>query len=91
MPVNIVKFDREMSQAFFRDDKAKYVMNAAMQMIHGMKLKIVSEGIETKDQYLAMEELDIDYIQGYYFSKPLPEAEFLAFLQENDKEFVKDA
>ena len=81
MPVNIVKFDREMSQAFFRDEKAKYVMNAAMQMIHGMKLKIVSEGIETKEQYLAMEELCIDYIQGYYFSKPLPEAAFLAFLQ----------
>ena len=74
MPVNIVKFDREMSQAFFRDEKAKYV-------IHGMKLKIVSEGIETKEQYLAMEELSIDYIQGYYFSKPLPEAAFLAFLQ----------
>ncbi len=81
MPVNIVKFDREMSQAFFQDEKAKYVMNAAMQMIHGMKLKIVSEGIETEDQYLAMEELSIDYIQGYYFSKPLPEAAFLAFLQ----------
>ena len=91
MPVNIVKFDREMSQAFFRDEKAKYVMNAAMQMIHGMKLKIVSEGIETKDQYLAMEELDIDYIQGYYFSKPLPEAEFLSFLQENNEEVVKNA
>lgn len=85
MPVHIVKFDREMSQAFFRDEKAKYVMNAAMQMIHGMKLKIVSEGIETKEQYLAMEELDIDYIQGYYFSKPLPEREFLAFLQENQE------
>ena len=81
MPVNIVKFDREMSQAFFQDEKAKYVMNAAMQMIHGMKLKIVSEGIETEDQYLAMEELNIDYIQGYYFSKPLPEAAFLAFLE----------
>ena len=86
MPVNIVKFDREMSQAFFRDEKAKYVMNAAMQMIHGMKLKIVSEGIETKEQYLAMEELAIDYIQGYYFSKPLPEAEFLAFLKENKRQ-----
>lgn len=91
MPVNIVKFDREMSQAFFRDEKAKYVMNAAMQMIHGMKLKIVSEGIETKDQYLAMEELAIDYIQGYYFSKPLPEAEFLLFLQENNEMIVKNA
>lgn len=84
MPVNIVKFDRDMSQAFFRDEKAKYVLNAAMQMIHGMKLKIVSEGIETKEQYLAMEELAIDYIQGYYFSKPLPEKEFLTFLQENE-------
>lgn len=83
MPVHIVKFDRDMSQAFFRDEKAKYVLNAAMQMIHGMKLKIVSEGIETREQYLAMEELAIDYIQGYYFSKPLPEREFLAFLQEN--------
>lgn len=91
MPVNIVKFDREMSQAFFRDEKAKYVMNAAMQMIHGMKLKIVSEGIETEDQYLAMEELAIDYIQGYYFSKPLPEAEFLTFLQENNEMVVKNA
>ena len=82
MPVNIVKFDREMSQAFFRDEKAKYVLNAAMQMIHGMKLKIVSEGIETEEQYLAMEELEIDYIQGYYFSKPLPEEAFLTFMQE---------
>lgn len=91
MPVNIVKFDREMSQAFFRDEKAKYVLNAAMQMIHGMKLKIVSEGIETEDQYLAMEELSIDYIQGYYFSKPLPEAEFLMFLQENNGLIVKNA
>lgn len=91
MPVNIVKFDKEMSQAFFRDEKAKYVMNAAMQMIHGMKLKIVSEGIETKEQYLAMEKLAIDYIQGYYFSRPLPEAEFLAFLQESNELLVKGA
>ena len=81
MPVSIVKFDREMSQAFFRDEKAKYVLNAAMQMIHGMKLKIVSEGIETEEQYRAMEELSIDYIQGYYFSRPLPEAAFLEFLR----------
>ncbi len=91
MPVHIVKFDREMSQSFFRDEKAKYVLNAAMQMIHGMKLKIVSEGIETEDQYLTMEDMNIDYIQGYYFSKPLPEAEFLAFLQENNEEIVKNA
>ena len=82
MPVDIVKFDREMSQAFFRDEKAQYVMNAAMQMIHGMQLKIVSEGIEEEEQYRKMAQLGIDYIQGYYFSKPLPETEFVDFMKD---------
>ena len=82
MPVASVKFDREMSQAFFRDEKAQYVMNAAMQMIHGMQLKIVSEGIEEEEQYRKMAQLGIDYIQGYYFSKPLPETEFVDFMKD---------
>ena len=84
MPVNIVKFDRELSNAYFNSGKAKYVMDAAIQMIHGMKLEIVSEGIETAEQYEIMENLGINYIQGYYFSKPLPQKEFLEFIQKQN-------
>jgi len=80
MPVNIVKFDRSMISAYFENGKAKYVMDAAMHMIHGMELQIVSEGIETKEQFHIMEDLGISYIQGYYFSKPLSPMEFLEFL-----------
>lgn len=80
MPVNIVKFDRNMISAYFENGKAKYVMDAAMHMIHGMELQIVSEGIETKEQFDTMENLGISYIQGYYFSKPLPSAAFLEFI-----------
>lgn len=82
MPVEIVKFDREMIQAYFSSGKAKYVMDAAMHMIRGMGLKIVAEGVETEEQYRKMEEIEINYIQGFYFSKPLPEQEFLAFLRQ---------
>lgn len=82
MPVDIVKFDKDMIQSYFKNEKAKYVMDAAMHMIHGLDLKIVSEGIETKEQYVAMEELGIRYIQGYYFSKPLPPEEFLSFIKK---------
>lgn len=81
MPVVIVKFDRQMSMAYFENGKAKYVMDAAMHMIHGLKLQIVSEGIETEEQYSEMERLGINYIQGFYFSKPLPEQEFIHFLK----------
>ncbi|MCM1257842.1 MAG: EAL domain-containing protein [Roseburia sp.] len=83
MPVSIVKFDRSMTQAYFENDKARYVMDAAMHMIHGMKLEIVSEGIETKEACETMERLNIGYIQGYYFSKPLPKDEFLQFIRKN--------
>lgn len=82
MPVDIVKFDRMMTNSYFQNGKAKYVMDAAMQMIRGMNLQIVSEGIETKKQYDAMENLGINYIQGFYFSKPLPKNEFIDFLEE---------
>ena len=86
MPVQIVKFDKEMIKAYFSSGKAKYVMDAAMHMIQGMGLKIVAEGIETEDQYLRMGEIKIDYIQGFYFSKPLPEQEFLEFLYRANAE-----
>ena len=82
MPVDIVKFDRTMINSYFENGKAKYVMEAAIHMIHGMNLEIVSEGIETKEQFQTMENLGISHIQGYYFSKPLPEDEFIEFLEK---------
>ncbi len=84
MPVHIVKFDKNMTNAYFENGKAKYIMDAAMNMIRGMDLKIVSEGIETREQFFTMENLGINFIQGYYFSKPLPEAEFLEFIKREN-------
>lgn len=83
MPVSIVKFDKGMTDAYFRNGRASYVMDAAIRMIQGMHLKIVSEGVETEKQFEVMKDLGINYIQGYYFSKPLPELEFLQFIEEN--------
>ena len=86
MPVEIVKFDREMVSSYFDNMKAKYVMDAAMHMIHGMGLKIVSEGIETVEQFAHMRELGISYIQGYYFSKPISRQDFVEFINIHNKE-----
>lgn len=89
MPVDIVKFDKEMTTAYFESTKAKYVMDAAMHMIHGMKLDIVSEGVETAEQLDTMKELGIQYIQGYYFSKPLSQKEYLDFIHKNNKDYYE--
>jgi EAL domain-containing protein (putative c-di-GMP-specific phosphodiesterase class I) len=61
--------------------KGKLVMETATRMILDMDLKIVSEGVETEEQLHAMERLGVHYIQGFYFSKPLPRDEFTSFIK----------
>ena len=91
MPVQIVKFDREMTKSYFESHKGRFVMNAAMHMIQGMKLHIVSEGIETKEQLETMEELGIEYIQGFYFSKPLPLLKFIEFISHQKEDSQQES
>lgn len=86
MPISIMKLDMNMTKAYFDKKKAKYAVKATVNMVHDMQLKVVAEGIETKEQLVAMNKLGIDYIQGYYFSKPLPMAEFLEFIKINRNE-----
>jgi EAL domain-containing protein (putative c-di-GMP-specific phosphodiesterase class I) len=81
MPVEIVKFDRDMTKSYFEKSKGKLVMETATRMILDMGLKIVSEGVETEEQLEAMKKLGVQYIQGYYFSKPLPQDEFVRFVK----------
>lgn len=83
LPVQIIKFDREMVQSYFEKDKGRFVMEAATRMILDMNLKIVAEGVETDEQLVGMQLLGVQYIQGYLFSKPLPEREFVEFVKES--------
>ncbi len=86
MPVSMVKLDMDMIKAFFKTSKAKLVVWAVVGMAHGMGLKLVAEGIETKEELDAMCKEGIDFIQGYYYSKPLPTESFIEFLkQQNEK------
>ena len=50
-------------------------------MIKAMKMKIVVEGVETEEMLKLFSELECEYIQGYYFSKPIPREEFVKFIQ----------
>lgn len=81
MPVAIVKLDMNMTKSYFTEPKAKYVVRAAVRMIHEIGLSVVAEGVETENELQGMRELGVDYIQGYYFSMPLPMEEFVKFIR----------
>lgn len=88
MPVTLLKFDMDMVRAYFENDKAKHVMIAAMGMAHDMGLKVVAEGVETKEMLDEMERIGVDYIQGYYFSKALPGNEYIEYVQKFNNQSI---
>lgn len=83
LPVQIVKFDRKMTMSYMQSEKGEKIMEAAIRMIQAMQMHIVAEGVEEKEQLDRLEQLNIDYIQGFYFSKPVPEQEFLRVLEHS--------
>jgi len=83
MPVDLVKFDRTMVNAYFNNEKAKIMLESVTEMIKRMGMQIVAEGVEEQHQLKQLSKLGIDFIQGYYFSKPLPVNEFLDFVRRN--------
>ena len=82
MPVSIIKIDYDLSKSFFKSLRAKHVVRAIISMAHDMNLKVVAEGIETEEEAAGMQQEGVDYIQGFYYSKPLPLPEYIKFIDE---------
>lgn len=81
-PFDIVKLDKSLVWAYMSTEKYEPILKHYMPMLHGLGLKIVAEGVETKEMLDSLEELGCDYIQGYYFSRPIPKDEFLAYIKK---------
>lgn len=82
LPLDMIKFDKSMIDMLSVSSKGNIVFLSSVAMIKQMNMKIVAEGIETEDQKKLMEDTDIEYLQGYYFSRPIPELEFLQYVKE---------
>ena len=71
-----------MTQGYFNNEKTRIMLNYIIPMVKELNMEIVSEGIETKEQLDVMINYGIEHIQGYYFSKPLSENDYIKFLKE---------
>ena len=84
----LIKIDKSLLWPCFDknnpvQENAKIILENLITMILKLGKKIVVEGVETKDQLDYLEKLGVTYIQGFYFSKPLPADEYLQFLENN--------
>ena len=84
LPLSELKIDRLFISdiATNKDDLA--ITTATIQMSHSLGLKVVAEGIETREVFEILKKLDCDYAQGFWISKPLPINELITWLDMFD-------
>ena len=84
--VDIIKIDRKILLQT-ETDAGKELFFGIIEKVHNLGLKVVCEGVETEEQNTFVSESDCDYIQGWYYSKALPETLAEEFYKENMKKF----
>ena len=85
MPVDIIKFDRSILLKAFETESGRMVFTRMAEAVHNIGRKIVSEGVETEEQAAFVTANGIEYIQGFYYSKPLPKEAYLEFVRTRNK------
>lgn len=85
-PIDIVKIDREVL-LLSENESGKELFLGIISLIHNLNLKVVCEGVETEEQNTLVSESECDYIQGWYYSKALPETKAEDFYMDYVKKF----
>ncbi|MCR4734218.1 MAG: EAL domain-containing protein [Treponema sp.] len=83
LPFSIIKLDKTFADDF-ENPQMQIIINSTVSMLKKLNKKILIEGVSDKKTLDYFTNLGCDLIQGFYFSKPLPKNEFLAFMKEKN-------
>ena len=80
--LDVIKIDKSILWGAEKSKLGMIVLENTIRMIRQMGKKILVEGVETKEQIELLRKLGVDYLQGFYFSKPIPKDEFIQLIEK---------
>ncbi len=83
-PIDILKIDRSFIENMEHDKTAFELAKSIISLGHNMKMSIIAEGIEEETQANMLIEMGVDKAQGFYFARPMPEADLLDYISRNE-------
>ncbi len=84
IPFDILKIDREFVSESVASKSSIIIMQKIIEMAQGLNIKVICEGVETKEQVDTLRELGCTMVQGYYYDRPIPMDEFLEKYCKNE-------
>lgn len=85
-PIDIIKVDKSLVDECLREGGNRQLMRDIILLSHDLGMEVVIEGVETKEQCEQLREDGADAIQGFYFSRPLPPKEAIAFTPKMEED-----
>lgn len=83
LPFSCIKMDRSLLRGLNEDPQVAFFYKSLVSVMHEMDYKIISEGVETKEEKEKLCEWGVDMIQGYYFSRPASGHEIVEMLKDD--------
>ncbi|NHN34341.1 EAL domain-containing protein [Paenibacillus agricola] len=84
LPINTLKIDKLFLSEIKTASDDEEITSTIIAMAQSMKLKVIAEGVETKEQLRFLQKRNCNEAQGYLFSKPVPEKEMKSLLIDNE-------
>lgn len=85
-PLSTLKIDQSFVRDIETDQGAAVIVEASVDLAHRLNMEVVAEGVETEQQLAFIRDTDCRLVQGYLFSKPLPEDKILEFMSGQQRQ-----
>ncbi len=82
LPIDELKLDKSFIDKITEDEKAQNIISTIIKLAKIIGLVVVAEGVEEREQFYLLKQMDCNIVQGYLFSKPLPEEEIIKMMKE---------
>ncbi|HBG5846196.1 TPA: bifunctional diguanylate cyclase/phosphodiesterase [Clostridioides difficile] len=83
IPMDILKLDQKFIMETYNSKRSKIIVTKVIEMAKELGMKVISEGVETEEQFELLKEVKCDMAQGYLFGKPMPIEEFEHLIVSN--------
>ena len=83
LPIDTLKIDKSFVDTVTTDENSRIIIETIVYMIKKLGLESIAEGVETKEQYEYLKNIDCDNIQGFYFGRPMPPEEIEKLIEKS--------